>query len=118
MAISFSLCHCAEDLYSQSALFRPRLRAFSETARLTVSLAPSGNSAEISSTTRTAALGSLFRTMTISSAIWTRRILAVAAGTSAVAWNDFDFAAPAVVLDPPGTGCWVPGEADPGPPGA
>src|SRR2546426_12708219 len=91
--------------YSQSALLRPRLRAFSDTALFTVSFAPSGNSAEISTTTRTVALGSLLRAATISSAIYTRRIFAVAAGTSAVAWKDFDFAAPGVVLDPPGTGC-------------
>jgi hypothetical protein len=34
--------------YSQSALLRPKLRAFSETARFTLSFAPSGKSAEIS----------------------------------------------------------------------
>jgi hypothetical protein len=45
-------------LHSQSALFKPRLRAFSDTARLTESLAPSGNSVEISTTTFTDAFGS------------------------------------------------------------
>jgi len=39
--------------YSQSADFSPRLRTFSESPRFTPSLAPSGNSAEISTTSRT-----------------------------------------------------------------
>ena len=55
--------------HSQSALFKPRLREFSDTARFSWSLAPSGNSAEISTTTFTEALGSEMSTDTISSAI-------------------------------------------------
>ena len=48
----------------------PRLRAFSETARFIDSEAPSGNSADTSTTSRTEAFGSLLNTETISSAIY------------------------------------------------
>src|SRR5258706_187960 len=90
--------------HSQSALLIPRLRAFSETARFMDSDAPSGKSAEISTTSLTVAFGSLARTETISSAISTKRILAVAAGTTAVAWNARGF-----VATPPVTGGATPG---------
>jgi hypothetical protein len=82
----------------------PRLIAFSETARFMDSEAPSGKSAEISTASLTVAFGSLAKSETISSAISTKRILAVAAGTIAVAWNDRDF-----VATPPVTGGEPPG---------
>jgi hypothetical protein len=55
--------------HSQSALFKPRLREFSDTLRFRESVAPSGNSAEISTTTLTEAFGSETSKDTISSAI-------------------------------------------------
>src|SRR6202035_829942 len=61
--------------HSQSAFFRFRLLAFSETARFTWSVAPLGNSADISTVTFTWAFGSEANTEIISSASCTRRSL-------------------------------------------
>src|SRR4051794_19004941 len=58
-----------QEFHSQSALFRPSVCAFSDTARFMKSLVPSGNSAEISTTTFTEAFGSDPSTEMISSAI-------------------------------------------------
>lgn len=54
--------------YSQSFVLKPRLVAFSVTARLIWSLAPAGNSALISTVMLSEALASLARTLMISSA--------------------------------------------------
>src|SRR5690606_35883927 len=70
------------DYDSQTFVRKPRLVAFSVTARLTWSETRSVNSAEISNVTRTSALGSAHNRLMISSASCTSRTLAVAAGTS------------------------------------
>src|SRR5207244_5695854 len=69
--------------HSHSALPKFRLFAFSETARFTWSVAPSGKSSEISTLTLIEAFGSLFKMAIISSAICTRRNLAADEATSA-----------------------------------
>ena len=65
-------------------IFNPDEEAKGKTDPFTLSVTPFGNSADTSKTTRTDALGSEQRSETISSASCTRRILAVAAGISAL----------------------------------